>query len=110
MVSTTRSNSSRQPILGTVANWNNFVSAAEDISDAGPTSARDAAFLKACGFNPDGSRNSSFPIWCDPSNNADYFITNWYAGNSDWPNNNYYGGINTLPTRTGSQYFMWDSE
>ena len=91
-------------------NWNNFRNAVGDISTAGTDSARDAAFLESCGFNPDGSRNASFPIWCDPSNNADYFITNWYGGNSDWPNKNYYGGIDTQPTRTGYKYFMWDSE
>lgn len=91
-------------------NWNNFRNAVSDISSGGTDAARDAAFLEACGFNPDGSRNTSFPIWCDPSNNADYFITNWYGGNSDWPNKNYYGGIDTQPTRTGYKYFMWDSE
>ena len=91
-------------------NWNNFRNAVSDISSGGTKAARDAAFLKACGFNPDGSRNASFPIWCDPSNNADYFITNWYGGNSDWPNKNYYGGISTQPTRTGYKFFMWDSE
>ncbi|MGB0326036.1 MAG: lamin tail domain-containing protein [Akkermansiaceae bacterium] len=91
-------------------NWNSFRNAVGDISTAGSNSARDAAYLEACGFNPDGSRNLSFPIWCDPSNNADYFITNWYGGNSDWPNKNYYGGIDTQANRTGYKYFMWDSE
>ncbi len=91
-------------------NWNNFNNAVGDISSAGPDAARDAAFLEACGFNSDGTRNPAFPIWCDPSNNADYFITNWYGGNSDWPNKNYYGGIDTQATRTGYKYFMWDSE
>lgn len=91
-------------------NWNNLRNAVADISTAGSDTARDAAFLEACGFNADGTRNPSFPIWCDPSNNADYFITNWYGGNSDWPNKNYYGGIDTQATRTGFKYFMWDSE
>jgi len=91
-------------------NWNSLVSAANAITSAGSDAARDATFLKACGFNSDGSRNSAFPVWCDPSNNADYFITNWYAGNSDWPQKNYYGGIDSLPPRNGYKYFMWDSE
>ena len=89
-------------------NWNSFVSAANDIT--GTNAQRDAAFLEACGFNPDGTRNAGFPVWCDPSNNADYFITNWYAGNSDWPQKNYYGGIQTQEPRHGYKYFMWDSE
>ncbi len=89
-------------------NWNRLLSAVNDIS--GSDSQRDAAFLEACGFNANGSRNQAFPVWCDPSNNADYFITNWYAGNSDWPNKNYYGGIQSQPPRHGYKYFMWDSE
>ncbi len=91
-------------------NWNNFKNAVANISAAGSDAARDAEFLEACGFNTNGTRNAAFPIWCDPSNNADYFLTNWYGGNSDWPNKNYYGGIDTQTTRTGYQYFMWDSE
>lgn len=91
-------------------NWNAYRSAASAISSAGSNAARDAAFLEACGFNPDGTRNNSFPIHCDPTNNADYFITNWYAGNSDWPNKNYYGGISQLSNKNGYKYFMWDSE
>ncbi len=90
--------------------WNSYRDALSNISTATNDPDRDAAYLRACGFNSDGSRNPAFPIWCDPSNNADYFITNWYGGNSDWPNKNYYGGIDTQPTRTGYQYFMWDSE
>ncbi|MDC0258546.1 CotH kinase family protein, partial [bacterium] len=93
-----------------LSNWNNLRNAVGNITSAGSNAARDAAFLKACGFNPDGTRNSLYPIWCDPSNNADYFITNWYGGNSDWPNKNYYGGIDTQSTRSGFKYFMWDSE
>ncbi|YCM46550.1 lamin tail domain-containing protein [Verrucomicrobiaceae bacterium 227] len=93
-----------------LSNWNNLLSAVRDISSAGNNAARDAAFLEACGFNSDGTRNPAYPVWCDPSNNADYFITNWYAGNSDWPNKNYYGGIDALPPRNGYKYFMWDSE
>jgi hypothetical protein len=90
--------------------WNSYRNSVSAISAAANDAARDAAFLESCGFNPNGSRNPAFPIWCDPSNNADYFITNWYGGNSDWPNKNYYGGIDTQPTRNGYKYFMWDSE
>lgn len=91
-----------------LSNWNSLLSAVNNIT--GTAAQRDAAFLEACGFNADGSRNLAFPVWCDPSNNADYFITNWYGGNSDWPNKNYYGGIDSLARRNGYKYFMWDSE
>ena len=90
--------------------WNSYRSAVGDISSAAGDTAKDAAYLEACGFNTDGTRNLAYPMWCDPSNNADYFIVNWYGGNSDWPQKNYYGGIDTQSTRTGYKYFMWDSE
>lgn len=93
-----------------LSNWNAYNSAVNAISSGANNSARDAAFLQACGFNPDGTRNANYPIHCDPSNNADYFITNWYGGNSDWPNKNYYGGISQLSSKNGFKYFMWDSE
>ncbi len=82
--------------------WNSYRSSVAAISSAGSDAARDAAFLRSCGYNPDGARNPAYPIWCDPSNNADYFIVNWYAGNSDWPNKNYYGGIDKQPSATGT--------
>ncbi len=90
--------------------WNSYKSAVAPISSATTDAQRDAIYLQACGFNADGTRNAAFPIWCDPSNTADYFLVNWYSGNSDWPQKNYYGGIDTQPTRTGYKYFMWDSE
>jgi len=91
-------------------NWNSYRSAVGNISSASGDAAKDAAYLQACGFNADGTRNPAYPIWCDPSNNADYFVVNWYVGNSDWPHKNYYGGIDSQSTRTGYKYFMWDAE
>ncbi|MEO8350963.1 MAG: CotH kinase family protein [Chthoniobacteraceae bacterium] len=90
--------------------WNAMNAQVNQISAAASDAARDAAYLKTCGFNPDGSRNPAFPVWVDPNNIADYLLVNWYGGNNDWPFKNYYGGIDTQPTRTGYKYFMWDSE
>ena len=94
-----------------IATWNEYLDVVAPIIDLDTDAERDALYLEACGFNPDGTRNPSFPIWCDPNNSIDYFLVNWYSGNSDWPNKNYYGGIDTqVATRTGYKYFMWDSE
>lgn len=37
-------------------------------------------------------------------------LVNWYAGNSDWPFKNYYGGRAREPDSTGFKFFMWDCE
>ena len=94
-----------------LSNWNAYKSELAPISTAGSDAARDQIYLEACGFNTDGTRNPAYTIWCDPNNTADYFLVNWYSGNNDWPQKNYYGGIDTqAATRTGYKYFMWDSE
>ncbi|MGY8686532.1 MAG: CotH kinase family protein, partial [Verrucomicrobiales bacterium] len=94
-----------------LSTWNAFKSAVAPISMATSEDQSDARYLQACGFNSNGTRNSGLPIWCDPNNNIDYFLVNWYAGNSDWPFKNYYGGIDKqVATRTGYKYFMWDAE
>ena len=91
--------------------WNEYLNVVAPIKTLATDAERDALYLEACGFNPDGTRNLAFPIWCDPDNSIDYFLVNWYSGNSDWPRKNYYGGIDTrVATRTGYKYFMWDSE
>ncbi|CAN5336996.1 hypothetical protein BH23VER1_BH23VER1_02640 [soil metagenome] len=90
--------------------WNTYKSELAPISTASTGPARDAIFLRASGFDPDGTRNPAFPVWADPDNNIDYFLTNWYVGNSDWPHKNYYGGIDSQPGRDGYKYFMWDAE
>ncbi|MCH1507256.1 MAG: lamin tail domain-containing protein [Verrucomicrobiales bacterium] len=90
--------------------WNTYNTVVSRIGSASNDTLRDSRYLEACGFASNGTRNSTLPIWCDPNNNIDYFLVNWYAGNSDWPFKNYYGGIDTQTTRTGYKYFMWDAE
>ncbi|MDM8531301.1 CotH kinase family protein [Anaerolineales bacterium HSG25] len=39
---------------------------------------------------------------------ADYLILNWYAGNEDWPHNNWYFA---LPHQEGTgRFYVWDAE
>lgn len=103
---------SGQPINGAtnLADWNAMLGAVDDVSAAATAATRDAEYLQACGFGPDGSRTPAAPVWIDPSNFADYLLVNWYAGNSDWPFKNYYGGRAREPGSTGFKFFMWDCE
>ncbi|HEX3357532.1 MAG TPA: CotH kinase family protein, partial [Tepidisphaeraceae bacterium] len=40
---------------------------------------------------------------------ADYIISEWYAGKSDWPTNNYWAGGDTS-TKMPFQFYSWDGE
>ena len=40
---------------------------------------------------------------------ADYLILNWYAGNDDWPGNNWYASIRNEPAGQ-LRFWVWDAE
>ena len=103
---------SGQPINGAtnIADWTAMLGVVDDITPAATPAAKDVEYLQSCGFNADGTRNPAYPIWIDPTNFADYLVVNWYAGNSDWPFKNYYGGRAREPNSTGFKFFMWDCE
>ena len=66
--------------------------------------------MKVQGKNPDGSNNPNWESYLNVDNMIDYFLVNWYAGNSDWPHKNYYVGRENGPDSEGFHFFMWDAE
>ena len=44
----------------------------------------------------------------DPQHFSDYVIVNWYAGNRDWPENNWYADVENPAGR--NRFFVWDAE
>ena len=44
----------------------------------------------------------------DPIQFSDYMILNWYVGNHDWPENNWYAGVHYPAGR--NLFFVWDAE
>jgi hypothetical protein len=44
----------------------------------------------------------------DPKQFSDYLIVNWYAGNTDWPENNWYVNVQNPAGR--NLFFVWDAE
>ncbi len=44
----------------------------------------------------------------DPVQFSDYMILNWYVGNHDWPENNWYAGVHYPAGR--NRFFVWDAE
>jgi hypothetical protein len=47
--------------------------------------------------------------YLDVEQYADYLILNWYAGNDDWPGNNWYAAGRVTPPGP-MRFFVWDAE
>ncbi len=90
--------------------WDELVSLSRDVSSAATEADRTAAFMKVQGLNPDGSNNPNWESYLNAENMIDYFLVNWYGGNSDWPRKNYYVGRENGTDSEGFHFFMWDSE
>ena len=70
-----------------------------------------AAYMLLQGRNLDGSPNPVTPPLLDVVNYVDYIALNAWAGNWDWPWNNYWAGRNRdAATTSGFQFFNWDVE
>ncbi len=67
-------------------------------------------FYALMGQNPDGSRNTNYPVLLDMHNYIDYMLLNFYLGNSDWPSHNFYAARPNGPDSTGYKSFSWDAE
>lgn len=92
------------------ASWNTFLGRAQAVANADTRSARHAAYMDTQGRNANGTNNPSRECYVDMANYIDYLLVNYYAGNSDWPNKNYYCGRHNHPSSEGFKFFMWDCE
>lgn len=68
------------------------------------------AYQRLQGRNPDGTRNLDSPHLLDVPNYIDYMIINMWAGNWDWPWNNYWLARRRTPDSTGFKFYCWDTE
>jgi len=69
-------------VEGETAGWHNFW----DMSvNQGYGSAYPNNYKKAMGLNPDGTRNTAYPIYLNPTNVFLYMITSHFASDSDSP-------------------------
>jgi hypothetical protein len=67
-------------------------------------------YMNIQGRNPDGTRNSDFPVLLDVQNYIDYMIVNMWGGNWDWPWKNYCIARDRTEASTGFQFYVWDYE
>jgi hypothetical protein len=68
------------------------------------------ALLKLQGKGLDGAVNPAYPCLLDLPNYVDYMILNLWAGNWDWPWNNYWLARNRTAESTGFKFYCWDGE
>lgn len=56
----------------------------------------------------DPERYATFLEFFNPAQFSDYILVNWYAGNTDWLNNNWYVDVRNPDGR--NHFFVWDAE
>lgn len=56
----------------------------------------------------DPAKYATMLEFIDPVHFSDYLIVNWYAGNTDWPENNWYANVQ-YPAGP-NRFFVWDAE
>ncbi|HNS21950.1 MAG TPA: CotH kinase family protein, partial [Sedimentisphaerales bacterium] len=70
----------------------------------------DVAFQRLQGKDADGTPRSDYPCLLDVPNYIDYMIVNMWAGNWDWPWNNYWLARDRTAGSTGFKFYCWDGE
>ncbi len=68
------------------------------------------AFQRLQGKTADGTANPQYPHLLDVANYIDYMIVNMWAGNWDWPWNNYWVARHRASDSTGFKFYCWDVE
>jgi len=72
--------------------------------------ATEAAYQRIQGNNPDGSRNTNYPIYLNLSNYVDYVMVHITSGAYDWPLNNWWSCRRRGPESEGFRFCVWDQE
>jgi hypothetical protein len=83
--------------------WNAYVSDAKSAETY-------ADWMALQGLNPDGTRNPDMKVYLDADHYADYMIINFWGGNWDWPNKNFWFGRLNTDESTGFKHYTWDFE
>lgn len=88
---------------GTADAWNRL------LAQARKGFATTEAYQRVQGNNPDGTPNPNYENLLDVDNLIDYILLNIYVGNTDWPERNWWTGINRDEPH-GFQFYPWDTE
>ena len=98
--------------------WRQLFDLCLTLKNAASESARTAVYMQMQGLNPDGTRNTSYPILLDVNNLVDEQISMFYDGSFDAPmstflsnaSNNWFGFRRRDGTAGGFKFFNHDHE
>jgi hypothetical protein len=98
-------NRNREALEGDFVAWDAMMAAlsAEQGSNA--------AYQRAQGNQPDGTRNPAYPVYLDVGDYIDYMIAEYWSANDDWPQNNWraFRDRNDSASK-GFKFALWDAE
>ena len=97
-------------IDGTGTAWTQLNQLARDVQQASDENARRAAYQRILGNHPDGTNDASLETFLDLDNYVDYLLVNFYVGNQDWPQRNWYASRRRGAESTGFKFHSWDAE
>ena len=92
------------------AAWDELVSRAQLVTNAGSRAARHDEYMDVMGLNTDGSNDPTSENFLDVDNYIDYLLINFHMVNADWPGRNFYCGRHNSPDSEGFKFFVWDPE
>ncbi|MCA9260780.1 MAG: CotH kinase family protein, partial [Planctomycetales bacterium] len=95
---------------GSMDAWYALESLSAAVSSASTESARTAAYMRVLGKNADGTDNPEWETYLDAVNYVDYLMLNFYLGNNDWPQRNWWASRQRGPESEGFKFHMWDGE
>ena len=97
------------PVNGFRDAWLELRRLAADVDNPDPQ-ASNAAYQRLLGNRPDGTDDAELETLLDVENYIDYMLLNFYGGNTDWPEHNWYVARRRGPDSTGFKFYSWDAE
>jgi hypothetical protein len=75
-----------------------------------PGVTTEAIYQRIQGNNPDGTRNTNYPVYLDLPAYVDYILLHINAAADDWPDNNWWSCRRRGPASDGFHFAPWDQE
>ncbi len=91
-------------VSGTRAMWTQLLTL------SGQAASNTNIFTQVQGLNPDGARNTNYPVLINMDNFMDYMVLHIHAAAIDWPGRNWWAARHTGPLSDGFRFFTWDQE
>ncbi len=90
--------------------WNQMLALARSVDQASTAESKWNAYMRLQGLDANGNDDPSREDYLNVENYIDYLMINFYSGNDDWPNRNWYAAREQGADSEGFQFFAWDSE